>query len=184
MAAFFSGTDDKYELTDPGIHIVVGTINKQTRRYTLASSVVAGGRRFHINYNELIDATPVENVTFHENVLNFIEYDTPTYHKNRPKSYSYQNSIWQEKVTTQTTKRNKFDDPFHYSEGNDFDSFEAFWEYQESQRQSVKLHQVEDIIADYIHLKKDSPDSLRELMNTLLNFVDNLEESISEELCI
>ena len=40
MQAFFSGTDDKYELGDPGIHIVVGSINTKEMKYTIAASVV------------------------------------------------------------------------------------------------------------------------------------------------
>jgi hypothetical protein len=179
MNSFFSGTDDKYELSDPGIHLVIGSVNKQTRKYTIAASVVAGGRRFIVNYNDLIDATPVDDVTFHENVLNFVEYEAPTYHKNTPKTYSYQNSAWQQKTTYKKSKSNKFNDPFHYDEGKDFDSFEAFWEYQESQKQKIKLHQVEDILEDYIKQNQGDPEVLMNLMSSLLVTVDDLESLLT-----
>jgi hypothetical protein len=179
MPSFFSGTDDKYELTDPGIHLVVGSINKQTRKYTIASSVVAGGRRFIVNYNDLIDATPVEDVTFHEKVLDFVEYETPVYHKNKTKTYSYQNTGWQQKTTHKKNTSTQFKDPFHYSEGDDFDSFEAFWQYQESQKQDIKLHQVEDILEDYIKQKKGDTSALLDLMSSLLITVDELEDQVT-----
>jgi hypothetical protein len=77
MNAFFSGVDDKYELGDPGIHLTVGKINTKTMKYEIAASVTGNNRRFKLHYDNLIDATPVEGVTFHENVLKYVDFSTP-----------------------------------------------------------------------------------------------------------
>lgn len=174
MAAFFSGTDDKYELTDPGIHVVVGSIKKQERTYSIAASVVAGGRRFIVNHNDIIDTSLVEDVTFHENVLNYVTYETAKVFTPKPIV-----SNWQNKNTNfrSSYHKNKFNDPFHYDEGKDFDSFEAFWE---SQQKTIKLHQVEDILDDFIKQNKFNNSNLMNLMASLLVYVDDLEENLSD----
>lgn len=76
MAAFFSGTDDKYELGDPGLHIVVGGIDLIKRKYTLASSITANKRRFLIDFNAVIDATPVA-IEFHPAALSAVTFGIP-----------------------------------------------------------------------------------------------------------
>jgi hypothetical protein len=83
MAAFFSGVDDKYELGDPGIHLTVGAINTKSMRYEIAASVTGNNRRFKLHYDKLIDATPVEGVSFHEDVIKYVDYSTPA-------TYTYQ----------------------------------------------------------------------------------------------
>ena len=64
MDVFFSGTDDKYELGDPGLHIVVGKINNESRQYSLKASVTAHRRRFEIKARDVVDLTPLQ-VNFH-----------------------------------------------------------------------------------------------------------------------
>jgi len=94
MQAFFSGTDDKYELGDPGLHVVVGSINTTTRSYTIKASIAANNRRFLIDYPAVIDATPIQDVTYHPDVLKLIELETPkqiapaSYRSTKP-SYSW-----------------------------------------------------------------------------------------------
>jgi len=83
MPAFFSHTDDKYELGDPGIHLTVGNIDTKTMRYEIAASVTGNNRRFKLHYDNLIDASSVEGVTFHENVIKYVDYTTPV-------TYTYQ----------------------------------------------------------------------------------------------
>ena len=55
MDSFFSGTDDKYELGDPGFHIVVGNINLATTEYTYKASITANKRRFMIDGEKVVD---------------------------------------------------------------------------------------------------------------------------------
>lgn len=55
MDSFFSGTDDQYELGDPGFHIVVGNINLATTEYTYKASITANKRRFMIDGEKVVD---------------------------------------------------------------------------------------------------------------------------------
>ena len=77
MSSFFSGTDDKYELGDPGLHIVVGDINTTTRQYTLKASITANHRRFLIDHQQVVDTTPIENTKPHPSVLEVITLEAP-----------------------------------------------------------------------------------------------------------
>jgi hypothetical protein len=69
MGAFFSATDDEDEIRNPGLHMVVGNIDHEKMTYEIASSITANGKRFKIDYNLVIDHTPVEELTFHQGVL-------------------------------------------------------------------------------------------------------------------
>ena len=73
MDSFFSGTDDKYELGDPGLHIVVGNLNVLTKEYTLKASVTANFRRFMIDEAKVVDTTPSLDPKYHPNVLYAIQ---------------------------------------------------------------------------------------------------------------
>jgi hypothetical protein len=92
MGAFFSGVDDKNELSVPGMHIVVGKIHDGTKHrdsdgkptrssYEMKCSIVLRNRRFIVDYDQVIDATPTA-VAFHTNVLKYVT----------KKSYSYSSS--------------------------------------------------------------------------------------------
>lgn len=76
MQALWSGTDDKYELGDPGLHIVVGELNSRANTYTLKASVTACGRRFTVDHDKVIDTTPVPAVAFHKDVLAVVRVET------------------------------------------------------------------------------------------------------------
>lgn len=80
MSSFFSGTDDKFELGDPGLHVVVGDIDTVTRKYTLKASVTANHRRFLIPHQQVIDTTPVEDTKPHPAVLDAIQLEAPRWH--------------------------------------------------------------------------------------------------------
>lgn len=70
----FSSVDDRYELSDPGLHIVISHIDIAKRTYRHTASITAGGRRFYIPSEHVVDATPVD-ATFNRNVLSNIETD-------------------------------------------------------------------------------------------------------------
>lgn len=72
MAAFFSGTDDKYELGDPGLHIVVGTIDPNDGTYTLKASVTANKRRFDVDPDDVVDLS-TSDTTYHPSVVDVIQ---------------------------------------------------------------------------------------------------------------
>ena len=73
MDSFFSGTDDAYELGDPGLHIVVGNINAQTGAHTLKASVTAHKRRFLIEPDSVLGPETDTTVTYHPSVIDVIK---------------------------------------------------------------------------------------------------------------
>ena len=76
MDAFFSGTDDKYELGDPGLHIVVGRINNKSGQYTLKASVTAHRRRFEVEPKDVVDLTPGQG-KFHPAARDVVKLPAP-----------------------------------------------------------------------------------------------------------
>ncbi len=77
MDAFFSPTDNDYELGDPGLHIVVGRIDTKARTYTLKASVTACRRRFIIDHSQVIETEPVKGASFHLDVLKIVNTHDP-----------------------------------------------------------------------------------------------------------
>ena len=73
MDAFFSGTDDKYELGDPGLHIVVGKIDVNTGAYELCASVTANRRRFLIEPGDVVHLDDDTQLTYHPASLDVID---------------------------------------------------------------------------------------------------------------
>ena len=75
MKAFFSSTDDEYELSVPGIHIVVGEIDIRRGTYSYKSSIVLRQLRKHVDFDDIVehitDDVP-EEITFHPDVLKYI----------------------------------------------------------------------------------------------------------------
>jgi hypothetical protein len=182
MGAFFSGTDDKYELGDPGIHIVVGTINTVTRKYTLAASVVGNGRRFELEYHHLIDATPVEGVKFHPDVLNYVKIGSPvtTYTTGYTYNKKYQNT-YSKKQLPPSSKTSEYSseyyDPYWYSENaNDVNGWYEYWQSKNTApNPPVELWNVEDIILDYQVQHGDDLAAMYEFMNLLKGYLSDLE---------
>lgn len=72
MQAFFSGTDDQYELGDPGLHVVVGTIDVAAGTYTLKASVTSNMRRFNVDSDAVIELSSDCDTTYHPDVLKVI----------------------------------------------------------------------------------------------------------------
>jgi hypothetical protein len=75
MQAFASAVDDKYELGDPGFHVIVGGIDTKKKKYHLFASVTSGKVRYKIPHDSLIDITP-DHTKFHPDVLNYITVET------------------------------------------------------------------------------------------------------------
>jgi hypothetical protein len=73
MDSFFSGTDDAYELGDPGLHIVVGNIDVAANTHTLVASITAQKRRFIIDEKSVLDDVATVSSTFHPAVLDVIK---------------------------------------------------------------------------------------------------------------
>ena len=73
MDSFFSGTDDQYELGDPGLHIVVGNIDVKANTHTVLASITAQKRRFIIDESAVLEAPVTTDTTFHPSVLTVID---------------------------------------------------------------------------------------------------------------
>ena len=77
MDAFFSGTDDKYELGDPGLHIVVGNIDPTTGGHSVKTSITANKRRFIIDFLDVVTPYTQVSTTYDPAVLAVIVLPTP-----------------------------------------------------------------------------------------------------------
>ena len=183
MPSFFSSTDDKYELGDPGIHLVVGSIDVEKMKYTISASVVGGGRRFLMPYSNLIDATPVESITFHPDVLKYVDYSSPAsiftpvkvHNKNNSKKSEQDSSDytqWLEKHmkydSTYSEYRDYMDDPFYYSDKR----------VEDGSSKLIKLWEIEDLIRDYIHQNSDDYNKIHHLYDMLKANAKEVDELI------
>jgi hypothetical protein len=192
MGAFFSGTDDKYELGDPGIHLVVGSINISKRSYAIASSVVAGGRRFKVNYNHLIDATPVDDVSYHEDVLSYVTVEKPkittiinTWQGQKQRTNNFLAPSRFNPPTSRNTQSN-YKDPFHYQDSVDWTEFESiddYWNAVESaQKKTVKLWNIEDSITDFLKQNRGDIEEKSNLMTLLTQICSDIEAELELDL--
>ena len=101
MDSFFSGTDDKYEIGDPGLHIVVGNIDVQANTYTLAASVTANQRRFLIEPDTVLAPAVDTNVTYHPSVIDVIKLPkqiTTGFTSYAPRLTPYKSAVTQAKL--------------------------------------------------------------------------------------
>ena len=91
MGAFFSGTDDRNELPQPGVHFVLGQFQKNPKtggmQFAVAMSIVYHGVRYlkvmgedqkaiALSWDHICDFAAT-GVTAHENVFNYVKMTTP-----------------------------------------------------------------------------------------------------------
>lgn len=69
MAAYFSHTDDENELGVPGMHIVIGKINKRERTYVPNASICLKRCRKTVEFDDVVDTSSNRMYQFHQNVL-------------------------------------------------------------------------------------------------------------------
>lgn len=184
MPAFFSGTDDKYELGDPGIHLVVGSIKVVDKTYTIAASVVGNGRRFTMHYNNLIDASVVDGVNFHPKVIDYVDYSKPaftaTYTKYTKPTTRYTKGPNTNDYAEYNKWLAKYTDPDGYSQLQDDDYWQSYGRNYNSGTVSggreIKLWEVEDLIEDYLTQNGDDFNKLWNLYDTLQDMVKKAEQ--------
>jgi hypothetical protein len=109
MGTAFSSRDDSFELGDPGFHIIVGNVSLTQNNYNINASIVGNGRRFLIPYDKLIDTTPISEVDFHPDVLEYIDTSPPKI------------TVYGGKFTNWKTKQSK------WNSGYDVDSEWSRW---------------------------------------------------------
>jgi len=78
MAAFYSKTDDDSELTVPGLHIVIGSINREKETYDAVASIVLRQIRKKVSIKDVVEDEDLEDVDFHPNVLECISNSSST----------------------------------------------------------------------------------------------------------
>jgi len=171
MQAFFSGTDDKYELGDPGIHIVVGSIDVDKSTYRLKASIVANGRRFDVEHNKIIDCDPIEGATFHKDVLSYVDYTRPVVHRKNATTFQHKSN--------QKFSSYDYKSPFGFSDEIDFTEEyyrEFFGETEVTKTEPLKLWQIEDVIEDYINQNRGNVEEIQELISLLSVYVEEHSE--------
>jgi hypothetical protein len=186
MQAFFSGIDDKYELDDPGIHLVVGSIDVKNMKYAIAASVVGSRRRFIVDFSKLIDATPVNGSEFHEKVLDYVDAALP-------KFIATTNYIAPSKWTKKVSKIDdrldeKWNNPNYW--GWDEDAYMEsssdpfYWESdlnksKSNQEYGLTVWDVIDMASDYARKNADDQNRLHTLRDELMDFINDLDVSLS-----
>lgn len=185
MGAFFSSTDDSSQLKDPGIHFTVGGIKTETMTYNIAASVVAQGRRFTkgFDFNNFIDATPNTDVTFHPNVLEYVDTSprSTIYSYSRYNGMGYYGGV-RTLPPAKSTKKD-FDDLDDYFRSRYPDGFDDPYGFQEtlngtftfSNPSRVEPHNIADLINDCITENVNDTEALENLkaeLQSCLNIID------------
>lgn len=207
MNAFFSGIDDKYELDDPGIHLTVGKIDTKSNRYEIAASVVGNKRRFIVHFDQLIDATPIEGITFHEDVIKYVDYSKPTYTKGlvRAATSNILKQLPPAKDKNTTTKKtyNSYQEYMNEKYGSHFDE-DYSWEYRDTWSEkyndpfyfndtfvdvtetpndvplaSSDIYPIMDLLEDFLKDNRNDSDALDEMKQQIHAFLIGLELEIS-----
>lgn len=205
MGAFFSSIDDKYELDDPGIHLTVGKINTAEMKYEIAASVVGNRRRFIVSYTDLVDATPVADVTFHEDVLSYVDFTSPTTYRapapkpatsniikklppaKNQKTYDSIDDYFKDRYGSfdedyswdmenyGAYMREMCKDPFYYQDGY-VGSTESPNDVPDAQRLN---YQVIDLLEDHLKEIRNDSDTLEEFKQQLASFLIEIELELS-----
>jgi hypothetical protein len=185
MNPFFSGVDDQYELTDPGLHIVVGSINHTKNEYDLKASVTGNRRRFMIDEDSVIDLEPNDDVTYHPDVIKFVSTQfgkffqpakpaikqLPAADKNKDKKSTW--NTW----NFNKNKSNRVDDdergdPFEY----DAEGFGNKHSYTTSDFAS----DIESLVADFLDESQNDVGDLCALLDTLQDCMHLVESQLNE----
>lgn len=179
MSAFFSSIDDKYELDDPGIHLVVGSIDTKNMKYAIAASVVGNHRRFEVNYDTLVDATAIPDMAFNDKVLEYVDYSVapiPVYGKyNFPKNGTTtqtKTDIYQKwdnlKSWGWSDTNGDYTDPFYWN-----DEYKGTSSSEDEPK--LKLWTVVDTLKDYANQNANDPNRLNLLKDELNDFLIDLD---------
>jgi hypothetical protein len=185
MGAFFSPTDDSSQLKDPGIHFTVGGIKTETMTYNIAASVVAQGRRFTkgFDFNNFIDATPNTDVTFHPNVLEYVDTTPRASTFSHSKFSNFTKRLPPASSSTKKHNFDSFDDYFRSKHFDDFDDFNDPYGFAETLSKTytynapskVASHNIADLINDCITENVNDTQALQDLADELKGCLEIIE---------
>ena len=188
MQAFFSGVDDKYELDDPGIHLVIGSIDTKNMKYAIAASVVGSHRRFIVEYDKLVDASPIDGAEFHKKVLEYVDTSPPKVKLFTPATSAVVSTKWTKKETI----KESWDNPNTWGYGWDYgtnDYNDPFYWHGDSNSSTsstgdtLKLWSVIDIANDYAKQNANDLNRLHNLREELMDFINDLDVVLETSVC-
>jgi hypothetical protein len=182
MNSFFSGTDDRYELGDPGLHIVVGSINLTARTYTLVASITANKRRFEIPFQAVIDTAPLRE-PFHPDVLHAVTIGIAPSKAWGKYDISKNHAIKQD--SGKTPKQNL---RFSPNAGNGYPAIDEFDDYDAMDRPlftsgnsfDVDLYDINDFITNYANdcmANGDFP-GVDQMLTGIRNLLMDIEQAV------
>jgi hypothetical protein len=193
MGTTFSSRDDSFELGDPGFHIIVGNVSLTKNNYQINASIVGNGRRFLIPYDKLLDATPISEVDFHPDVLDYIDCSPKTivysgkfsnWKNKQTKSSNCAlwdiDSEWERWVSGETDQipdgewygNNQLNDPFFVSDNGIIGTPNCL--QIEYDIDYIEKH-IQDVIKDH----RNDTDALEELQQSLSSILIDLQMEIS-----
>ena len=190
MQAFFSGVDDKYELDDPGIHLVIGSVDTKNMKYSIAASVVGSRRRFIVEYDKLVDATSIDNAEFHNKVLEYVDTNPPKFKAFTSATSAIIPAKWTKTVSKKDNSLDEqWNDPNTWGYGWDYDDVSAhygdpfYWHSDSlkstsSDDDTLKLWSVIDIVNDYAKKNANDPNRLHTLRDELMDFISDLDVAL------
>lgn len=168
MDAFFSGTDDQYELSDPGIHIVVGSINNETDEYNLSVSITANNRRFIVNKEDekrIIDFNFDFDSTYDPKVLEYVSVFQPT----TPKVA---------KVFAGNKNKPNLEKHFFGNFQDYAKDYSNVW--SQGSLNATNVNEIESAILEYVDQYEYEPKKLKHLLGILQDCEDNISSQLME----
>lgn len=112
MSAFHSSVDDKSDLAQPGMHLVVGRIGSKNR-YEVCVSIVQKGERHVVSADKLVDLQkPTAPCSYHPSVKSYIVRSTQVV---KPSKF-VQDDLFSSRVRALSSLRS-FDDKLETYEG-------------------------------------------------------------------
>ncbi len=76
MTCSWSAVDDRYELSDPGMHVLVRSMDLTKRTYVAEATIVQRGVRYPVPAKDVIEMECQADLTYHPDVMSYIEIET------------------------------------------------------------------------------------------------------------
>lgn len=184
MSAFFSGTDDEYELKIPGMHVVVGKIDKAKNNYELVASVAMRGERKIVAPEEMIDLgiTEGQSYNYHPDCLKFITKES---YNSTSRYYASQGWVTTKKETKGKGKGKSETKALPYSSDADYESWnnQDWLDAWEAYDNGEDMDMPEGLAPQQLRPDFDEDEETRELPEGFQLVTEEDEsESISDEI--
>jgi hypothetical protein len=183
MEAFFSGTDDQYELNDPGVHIVVGRISIAANTYHPLASITNQKRRFILPFGDIIDVTPITGATFHPDVLGYI------FDGDDANTAAVEAIVDAEQARNEWPKKYDYRTPSQLNAGNGYSRNRYGWDYDyasSNRRDNSLLFSPEELIDEgcrllYEVIPEASAFQLMDMRSKLNHLLRDVNDILSDD---